>query len=351
MKHKKLISFAAALAFAFSSTLCADAFQIFVKRQTGSTITVDVDNDNTVAEVKSLIWEKAGYRSAAQRLIFAGTVLEDTKKVSDYNIQRESILHLTLLSNDLTEEHTSDYTTINYGFEPRYTVTIPASVDVSSADKEETIKFSDVFLEENKVITVSLTASANTQTAGASDLVMKSGNGDKATYNVKKDGTAVALGCGVAAFSYNGTASEETQKITFTKPENVKFAGHYTDQLTFTIKVLSPPENADKLRYVESPYDCFEQNPAYGWRWRFKFDKYGNEIGTTVPKQVAKELAVYKSMLTGRPCAVFYDTENDGWTFLYAYSDGTEYFPNGGPYYSYLDNYDIYYVSTRSEEE
>lgn len=90
----RLVTLLLVSVLALGVTVPAWAMQIFIRQQNGVKHTIEVEAGQLIGEVKTLTFDKTGIPEIDQRLFYGGVELADALSIADYNIPKESTLHL-----------------------------------------------------------------------------------------------------------------------------------------------------------------------------------------------------------------------------------------------------------------
>jgi len=115
--------------------------QIIVSTLTGRDISIDIDEDSTVLDIKSKIQDQEAIPPEQQRLIFDGKQLEDDLLARDYKIKNGSQLHLVLRLRGGMMHISSG----RDGFDNPYSRNMPGTVHINLGKEHKvTINVSDL---------------------------------------------------------------------------------------------------------------------------------------------------------------------------------------------------------------
>lgn len=231
MRKKTFIAAAFVLFLSFAAAYPVHAMQIFVKTLEGTHITLTAEPTDRVEEIKEKLAEQTGISTVRMRLIFAGKHLEDGYTLQDYNIQKDSTLHLVVKEN-------TDSAEILYEEESTWVVKIPAATLSATGETEQTVAAETVDLRPEQKLQVKIKGIAD----GVVRLTRSDGKAETTSIvSTKPDGAAPIDGeTVIAEFESQSTdfVNGTTGKLYFSAvAENTK-AGTYTGTIIYEISAV-----------------------------------------------------------------------------------------------------------------
>lgn len=162
---------------------------------------------------------------------------------ADANVKQDSTVN-----QDSTDKTAS--TTVQFKIDPTYTVTIPAEVKLEKKtdskgtityEKDLTVTASNVRLNEKKELKVSLTSDYKLSVNSAA-LTYELPYTVKATTNPNTSKDVTTTDTEVATF---GTSTADQTVTLHFAADNPKYAGDYSDTVTFTLAVVDAAQNTN----------------------------------------------------------------------------------------------------------
>ena len=103
---------------------------ITIKSLTGKLIKVNINQTDTISQVKTLIQEMEGVQPDQQCIIFQGSLLANDTKISDTKIVSGSVLHMVLALRGGSGKPNSNYLSDDSSDENSRLINIHNSVDI-----------------------------------------------------------------------------------------------------------------------------------------------------------------------------------------------------------------------------